>query len=115
MIFDIAVLDMLFARDYTVNGTLVGIEGVKQAVQFLHAALSDISAESNELVAEDDKIVLRWTVRGKHTGDFMGLAATSKLVELQGINIYRVSDGKISANHEQTNVLEVIQRLKSDK
>ena len=112
---DLALLDELFAQDYAVNGSVVGVEGVKQAVQFLHAVFSDISAELNELVAEDDKVVIRWTVRGRQVGDFMGIAPTGKIVELEGINIYRVRDGKLSENHERTNVSEVIQALKAEQ
>ena len=112
---NLALLDELFTQDYAVNGTVTGPEGVKQAVQFLHAVFSEIALELNEMVAEDDKVVVRWTMRGRQVGDFMGIAPTGKIVELQGINIYRVQDGKISANHERTNVVEVIQGLKAQQ
>ena len=112
---NLTLLDELFTQDYAVNGTVIGLEGVKQAVQFLHAVFSDISAELNELVAEGDKVAVRWTVRGRQVSDFMGIAPTGKFVELQGINIYHVRDGKLSANHERTNVLEVVQDLKVEK
>ena len=112
---DLVLLDELFTQDYAVNGNVIGPEGVKQAVQFLHAVFADVSVEVDELVAEDDKVAARWTVRGRHVGDFMGIAPTGKYVELQGINIYRVRDGKLSANHERTNVAEVIQALKAEQ
>ena len=111
---DVVQIENLFAQEYTVNDRPIGIEGLKQSVDFLHSAFSDISAEPNELVAEDDKVVLRWTVRGKQQGDFMGIPPTGKFVELQGINIYHISDAKIRANHEQTNILQVVQELKAE-
>ena len=111
---DVVQIEHLFAQDYTVNGIWIGVEGVKQAVQFLHTVFSDISAEANEIVAEGDKVVLRWTVRGKQQGDFMGVPPTGKIVELQGINIYHIADAKIRANYEQTNILQVVQELKSE-
>jgi steroid delta-isomerase-like uncharacterized protein len=114
VINNIDVLDELFAQDYTVNGIRIGVESVKQAVQFLHTALSGISAELHEIVAEDDKVVIRWTIRGRHAGHFMGTPPTGKELEIKGINIYRVVDGKITANYEQTNISEVIQGLKTD-
>jgi steroid delta-isomerase-like uncharacterized protein len=110
---DVVQIEHLFAQDYTVNGIPIGVEGVKQAVQFLHTAFSDISAEPNEMVAEGDKVVLRWTVRGKQLGDFMGIPPTGKMVELQGINIYHIRDAKIRANFEQTNIFQVVQELKT--
>lgn len=109
---DFPALDKIFASNYTVNGTLIGPEGVKQAVEFFHSALADLSLELNEIVAEDNKVVARWTVRGRHVGEFMGIAPTGKLLELKGINIYHIIEGKIVANHEQTNVPEVLQGLK---
>ena len=107
------LLEELFAQDYSVNGVRIGVEGVKQAVQFLHTALSDVSAELHEMVAEDNNVVIRWTIRGRHAGQFMGIAPTGKELELNGINIYEIGDGKITANHELTNISEVIQSLKA--
>ena len=112
---NLTLVDELFTQDYAVNGTVIGLEGVKQAVQFLHAVFSDISAELNELVAEDDKVAVRWTVRGRQVGNFMGIAPTGKFVELQGINIYHVRDGRLSANHERTNVVEIVRDLKAEQ
>lgn len=111
---DLDVLDEIFARDYVVNETLIGVDGVKQAVQFLHTVLSGISAELHEFVAEGDKVVIRWTIRGRHAGNFMGIPPTGKELELTGINIYQIVDHKIIANHEQTNIAEVIQKLKAN-
>ena len=111
---NLEVLDEIFAQEYSVNGTLIGVEGVKQAVQFLHSVFADISAELHEIVAEEDKVVIRWTIRGRHAGNFMGIPPTGKDLELTGINIYQILDNKIVANHEQTNISEIIQKLKAD-
>ena len=111
---DLDVLDEIFAQDYKVNEMLIGIAGVKQGVQFLHAVLSDITAELHEIVAEEDKVVIRWSVRGRHAGNFMGIPPTGKELELTGINIYQIVDHKMIANHEQTNIAEVIQKLKAN-
>lgn len=110
---DMDSIGKLFAPDYTVNGNLIGIEGVKGGVQFLHSVLADISAQAEDLIAEGDKVVLRWSVRGTHKGELMGIPATGKAIELKGTNIYEIRGGVIAANHEQTNMLEVIQSLKA--
>ena len=111
---DLDVLDEIFAPDYSVNDIRIGVEGVKQAVQFLHSALSGVSAELHEIVAEEDKVVIRWTIRGLHAATFLGVPSTGKELQLAGINIYQIVDHKIAANHEQTNLSEVIQKLKVD-
>jgi steroid delta-isomerase-like uncharacterized protein len=109
---DLSSLETIFAQNYTVNGVRIGIEGVMQAVKFLHSAFIDMSFELNDMVAEEDKVVARWKVQGTHIGELMGVPPTGKQLELHGINIYRIVDGKIAANHEETNISEVIQRLK---
>src|SRR5688572_25159900 len=111
---NLEALDEIFAPEYSVNETVIGVEGVKQAVQFLHSVFSDIFAELHEMVAEEDKVVIRWTIRGRHTGNFMGIPPTGKELELTGINIYQILDKKIVANHEQTNISEAIQKLKAE-
>jgi len=111
---DLDVLDEIFAPDYRVNESLIGIAGVKQGVQFLHTVFSNISAELHELVAEEDRVVIRWTIRGRHAGDFMGIPPTGRELALTGINIYQIIDHKIAANHEQTNISDVMQKLKAN-
>ena len=77
-----------------------------------YSVLADISFELYEMVAEENKVVARWKVQGTHIGEFMGVLPTKKQLELHGINIYSIVDGKIATNHEETNIPEVIQRLK---
>ena len=48
-----------------------------------------------DIIAEGDKVAARCSVRGKHEGDFMGRAATQSPVELTGITIVRIDNGKI--------------------
>jgi len=111
---DVGALDGIFAQEYMVNENLIGIDGVKQAVQVLHSAFSNIAAELNEIVSAEDKVAMRWTIRAIHTGNFMGIPPTNKEVELTGINIYQIVDDKIFSNHEQTNIPEIIQKLKAN-
>lgn len=47
-------------------------------------------------IATDDKVVIRWTFRGTHTGAGAGVSATGKEVVATGINIFRLADGKIA-------------------
>ena len=64
-----------------------------------------------EMVAEDDHVVVRWTIRGIHSETFMGVRATGKDVTLSGINIYRLVEGKIKENHESVNIHGLLQQI----
>jgi hypothetical protein len=54
-----------------------------------------IMDEVDDLIAEGDKVVVRWRLLGTHKGDFRGIAPTGRAIALKGIAIYRVKDGKL--------------------
>ncbi|MGA2093892.1 MAG: ester cyclase [Sedimentisphaerales bacterium] len=48
-----------------------------------------------EMIAEGDRVMVRWTFHGTHLGEYYGLPPTHKQVSYSGINIFRIADGKI--------------------
>lgn len=58
-------------------------------------AFPDIEVVVEDQIAEGDRVATRCSVRGKHTGDSLGFAATGSPVEFTGITITRIKDGKI--------------------
>ena len=58
-------------------------------------AFPNIRIDIEDMVAEGDKVAARCSVRGKHEGDFMGRVATQSPVEITGMTIVRVDNGKI--------------------
>ena len=57
----------------------------------------------NEMIAEGDRVMVRWSSRGTHLGESHGLPPTGKQVTNSGINIFRIADGKIA----EPNVLKL--------
>lgn len=108
---DLVPVDEIFAPSYSVNGEFVGPTGVKDAVRWLHDTFSTARLTIDDMVAEDDKVVLSWVMRGIQRGAFMDIPATNKEVMLAGINIYHVEDGKIVANTERVDVLGLLMQL----
>ncbi len=100
-----------FARDYAVNGEEIGPEGVKRSVEWLMATFGDPSVDIDDLVAEGDKVVMRWTLRGEHVGVFLGVAPTGRTIELRGINVYRMAGGRIAENHEVVDIHGLLRQL----
>lgn len=66
---------------------------------------------AEDLVAEDDKVVVRFTLRGVHLGEFMGIPATDKTVAVPGIIIYRIAEGKIVEHWMQMDSTTLLQQL----
>lgn len=71
-----------------------GPEGMKGTVLMVTAAFPDNRHEVEDVVALDDKVVLRCTLTGTHEGPFMGIPPTGRKIEVNEIHIYRLEDGK---------------------
>ena len=73
------------------------VEGLKQFASLIFAAFPDYQLTVEELIAEGDKVVVRWRAQGTHKGVWRGLAPTGKMFDILGIDIERLADGKIVA------------------
>jgi predicted ester cyclase len=85
-----------FVDHNALPGQKPGIEGLKDAYRMFSEAFSDLWYTFEDLVAEDDRVVGRGVIQGKHTGPFMGVPPTNKLVHWTGTRIFRVVNGKIT-------------------
>lgn len=95
-----------------IPGLQPGLEGIKQAFKVFAAAFPDGAHVIHDLIAEGDKVVVRVSGTGTHTGEFKGIPPTGKPVEMAGIVIYRIEDGKIVERWAQHNFLGfVMQQL----
>jgi predicted ester cyclase len=61
----------------------------------IRTAVPDARYEVDDLIAENDRVVVRWRLVGTHDGDFRGIAPTGRAITLRGIAIYRVDGGKL--------------------
>ena len=108
-------VDELFADDYVNNNPIPGYphgrEGIKQLLRVFKTAFPDMNFTVEDQIAEGDKVVTRWTMRGTHLGDLMGIPPTGKRVEVGGITIFRVRDGKIVERWAQLDTYGQMQQL----
>ncbi len=66
-----------------------GPEDVKRFQAEFRSAFSDLHATIEDQIAEGDRVVSRWKMRGIHQGEFRGMAPTGEEVEINGIGIFR--------------------------
>lgn len=95
---NLSLLDLLFVSDFVDNATpaqLPGPQGVKDYFQSVRTGFPDMHVTIDDLIVEGDKVVVRTTWRGTHTGPYEGIASTGKAVTRTMIQIFRVADGKI--------------------
>jgi steroid delta-isomerase-like uncharacterized protein len=91
---------------------LRGIEEAKQFVSSFMEAFPDISFNVEDLIAEGDKVVSRYTGRGTHQGETEDFGPpTGKQLEVEGITIHRIEDGKIAEEWNQYDNLSILQQL----
>lgn len=85
--------------------------GMQQFIRMIRAAFPDWRVDIIEMIAEHDKIAVRWRGHVTHSGSFYGLPATNRQINVSGINIYRLVNGKVDAEWEQTDTLGMLQQL----
>jgi len=88
----------IMAEDFVLHHPLVapGRESYAAALELLRTGFPDLNVEVLDLVAENDRVVVRYMERGTHTGDFMGLAPTRRSYEKHGFAMYRVANGRLA-------------------
>lgn len=92
-----------FTEDITMISTpenIVGIENFKAYYQHFITGFSDIKFTVVDILGQGDKIVKHWNFKGKHTGDFFGIPATGKSVDIDGVTIAKMKDGKIAQEQD---------------
>lgn len=113
---DYSVLDELCApefinHDVMVEGDIIGAEGMKQYFGEMHKAFSDTSYTINDIIAENDRVVIRGTARGKHTGEFNGIPASNKSFEVNDAIEFKLKDGKLVESWAIPDGLSMMQQL----
>jgi len=91
-------------------GQSTGREGLIDRVSILRAALAP-HFTIEDMVAEDDKVVVRWTNAGTHVGEFFGIPPTSKTFSIAGIDIYRVADDRLCEHWHVVDQLSMLGQL----
>ena len=107
--------DKLVSADYVDNvsgsGSPVGPEGFKDAVNGVRDAFPEFTITINDMISEGDKVALVWTFIGTHKGELMGIAPTEKLIEFDGIYLYRFKDGKLVERSGKRDLFKLMSQL----
>ena len=108
------LLDSGFVRydPYIEAGEVRGTQTVKDNIVWFRNAFPDLTCIVEEQVAEGDRVVSRWTLRGTHRGDFFGVAGTGNRVEFTGIQIDRFAEsGKIVEERAEFDLLGAMRQV----
>jgi predicted ester cyclase len=115
-IYDLATLDELTALDFVYHNPAypevrTHEERKQKIIIGFTAVFPDIRYNIEDIIAEGDKVVLRYSFSGTHKGEFMGIPPTNKRVELTSICICRLADGKVAEMWVENNSLVFLLQL----
>jgi predicted ester cyclase len=112
---DMMALDEYFSPELTDHalppGLPAGLEGRKIYASALLSAFPDLHVGVEDLVAEGEKLVTRYTVHGTHNGELMGIPPTGKQISIIGIAIDRFENGQSVEHWEIIDQLSLMQQL----
>jgi len=112
---NMAAVDELMAADFVWLNAPPGVaserEGFKRFQAGALGAFSEMNCTVEDMVVEGEKVAVRWTWNGKHTGEYMGMAPTGKQVTMTGISIIRITGGKITEEWDESDNLGFMTQL----
>jgi steroid delta-isomerase-like uncharacterized protein len=110
------VVDELVASDYIGHDPanpepLRGPEGVKEFISTYMTAFPDARITVEQQLVEGNSVATRWTGRGTHEGELMGIEPTGKQVTVSGLTISRLENGKIVEEYQNWDTFGMMQQL----
>jgi steroid delta-isomerase-like uncharacterized protein len=86
-------------------------DDVKQFVSAYRSAFPDGRSTFDEAIVQGDRLAYRWTFRGTHEGDLLGIAATGKQADIWGVTFLRFENDKVAEQWNGWDMLGLMQRL----
>jgi steroid delta-isomerase-like uncharacterized protein len=112
---DLSVVDAFFAPDFVSHTNPPelpeGVEGVRRFFAMFRDAMPDVEVTIDELIVDGDRAAVATTIRGTHTGELLGLAATGRRVEVAGVDMVRVRDGRIVEHRGLTDTVGLLRQI----
>lgn len=111
------LIDELVAEDYVLHDPdmpepVRGREGYREMAEG-GTSMIDGLIEIDQTISLDDWVVSRWTQRGTHVGEMMGIEPTNEEVTVTGIDINRFEDGKLAETWHEVNILGMLMQIGS--
>jgi hypothetical protein len=111
-------IDKINETNFDPNITMVsatenieGIKGFKAYYQNYLSGFSNIEFTIVDVFGQGDKIVKHWIFKGTHTGEFFGIPASGKDVDIDGVTLVKMKDGKIAQEQDFMDNLSFYQQL----
>jgi steroid delta-isomerase-like uncharacterized protein len=104
----------LYADDLTVHGYPPGVEGKAGVGEFYRGfskALPDLQLTADDVIADGDKVAVRYRIRGTHSDELMGVPATGKAVDVEGQSFFRFEDGRVAERWQSLDAIALMTQI----
>ena len=113
---NLSVADQLFSPNYANHDPSTpdvgrGPESEKKRATLYRTAFPDLQLTIEDLLAEGETVMARWSCRGTHKGDLSGIAPTGKQFTISGVSIARLANGKMAEGWVNWDALGLMQQL----
>lgn len=107
------IIDVMPMHGMTDQSQLPTLRRVQQEIINDHTAFPDTVFKEDEIMAEDDRVILRWSMTGTNTGPLFGREPTGKTVTTYGYEMVRIEDGKIVEHKDDggATLVDVLRQL----
>jgi steroid delta-isomerase-like uncharacterized protein len=85
-------------------------EEATEVGKMIHS-VADVTFNIEEMFAAGNRVIVRYIMRGVHRGEWQGIPATGKKIEVSGIMIHRIENGKVVEDREEFDMLGLYQQL----
>jgi steroid delta-isomerase-like uncharacterized protein len=113
---NLSLADQLFTPNYTHHDSSSpdfghGPESERKRATLYRTAFPDLRLTIEDLIAEGDTVMARWSCQGTHKGDLNGIAPTGKQFTISGVTITRLLNGKFAESYVNWDALGLMQQL----
>jgi C-1 hydroxylase len=105
------LIDDFVAPDYVDHSNHVDRDGLKQLFSMGLKGFPDWHETIEDIIAEGDKVWVRLSYSGTHSGEFMGLPATGKKITSKAVDIYRIVNGKLAEYWNVTDNINIFKEV----
>jgi steroid delta-isomerase-like uncharacterized protein len=111
LIYELVPPDYIDHDPAVPEGVVRGPDGVKHYIEEFREAFPDMRLTVEDQVAEGDKVLTRWTARGTHQGEFMGIPASGNRLEMGGMSLDSFSEGRFVESWESYDALGMMRQI----
>jgi steroid delta-isomerase-like uncharacterized protein len=117
---DLSAIEEFVSMRYTIhsdpgdpwNGQELDRDGFKQRLVASRAAFPDLEFEIDDVVCQDSRVALSWTMRGTNSGPLAGHAPSGSSIEVRGLTIYYLEAGQLTGHRQVVDRLAIVQQLR---